>query len=200
MLVAALPMLTDCNASAPAPDPVNTDSSQLVAAGVARVQWDSGAHLADLNITQWTGLDAMIPSETRCRGWSTSGHPLFFDLNWRAVRNKTPVAGVTLSMSTTDGRPLMIAPPQTGCVPMSNYRIDPLPPLDGEQFVLQLFTSSAEATDGMLELVITFNGHREVLPLYPACTPDKGQGPSRTCTIDPVSFDEGAPYSQHWNI
>lgn len=196
----ALPALGACTSAGVTGSAPYTDTSRLVAAGVARVQWASTSQFADLNITQWSGLDAMAPSETRCRAWSTDRHTVFFDLNWRAVRNRTPVASVTLTISTPDGRPVMIALPDRPCLPMSRYRIGELPPDDGEQYVLQLFAPYASTNHAIGRLLVVVNGRREVLPLVPACSSDRGQSPSRTCTVEPISFDEGAPYSVNWRV
>ena len=175
------------------------DTSTLVAAGVARVHWDV-TQQADLNIRQMSGLDAVDPSQTSCARRLAGRTVLFFDLNWRGVVNKRTVAGITLTMLGPNGEALTVAEPDGRCVPMRDYRIDALPPLDGEQFVLQLLGISGRPRRVPTRLTVLFNGHRETLLLAPACAPDRGQTAARTCTLDPVSFDEGSGYSVHWNL
>jgi hypothetical protein len=177
----------------------SSDTSTLIAAGVARIHW-GGNQAADLNIRQMTGLDAGVPTQTSCDRRLGSRRVLYFDLNWRSVVNERPVGRVTLTVLRPDGDVLTVAEPDGRCLPMRNYRIDPLPPLDGEQFVLQLLDVVGRSYRGGMRLTVVFNGRRESLRLVPACPPDRGQTAARTCTIDPVSFDEGSGYSVHWYV
>jgi hypothetical protein len=176
-----------------------TDTSTLVAAGIARIQWNANQD-ADLNIRQMSGLDAVDASQTSCAKGLIGGRALYFDLNWRGVVNRKRVAGVTLTMLGPNGDALTVAEPDGRCVPLRDYRIDPLPPLDGEQLVLQLLGANVPTRRGPIRLTVLFNGHRESLRLAPACAPDGGQDAARTCAIDPVSFDEGSGYSVRWSL
>ena len=191
--------VTGC-ASHSAQEPVAADTVNptMVAAGVARIQW--GLQDADLNIRQMDGLDAVGPSETSCAHGLPSGRVLYFDLNWRGVVNKQTVDGITLTILGPDGAALTVAEPDGRCVPLRDYRIDALPPLNGEQYVLQLIGLRGPAQRGPVRLAVVFDGHRESLRLVPACTPNQGQDAGLSCPIDPVSFDENSAYSVRWDL
>jgi len=197
--VAATVALVGCASHRSEEPAAATDTSDLVAAGVARIQWDATQD-ADLNIRQMSGLDAVGASQTSCANGLAGGRALYFDLNWAGVVNKRAVAGVTLTILGPNGDALTVAEPDGRCVPLRDYRIDPLPPLDGEQYVLQLLGVSGPERRGPIRLTVLFNGHRESLRLTPACTPDRGQDAARTCTLDPVTFDEGSGYSVRWQL
>ena len=199
-LAAGALALTGCAShSAEEPAAAVTDSPTLVAAGVARIQWD-GIQDADLNIRQMDGLDAVDGSQTTCAHGLPSGRALYFDLNWRGIRNMKPVDGVTLTILGPNGDPLTVAEPDGRCAELRDYRIDELPPLDGEQFVLQLIGQRGPRQRGPVRLTVVFDGHRESLRMVPACTPDKGQDAAHACPVDPVGFDEDSGYSVRWDL
>ena len=197
--VAAAIALVGCASHRSEEPAAATDNSTLVAAGVARIQWGASQD-ADLNIRQMSGLDAVGASQTSCAKGLAGRRALYFDLNWSGVVNKRAVAGVTLTILGPNGDALTVAEPDGRCVSLRDYRIDPLPPLDGEQFVLQLLGASGPARRGPVRLTVLFNGHRESLRLAPACAPGLGQDAARTCAVDPVTFDEGSGYSVRWQL
>ena len=62
----------------------------------------------------------------------------------------------------------------------------------GEQYVLWLV---APATGDLHQLQVSIDGATTVLPLVRACGP-QGQNSTLSCTVNPVTFTPGAPFSR----
>jgi hypothetical protein len=168
---------------------VDNDTAQLVAAGVVRLSWGNGAHVADLTIDQMTSIDVLTPPLPACAVAAVGQHPLYFDLNWRSVQNFTRLPSVSLSMATPRATPLIALEPNGQCRALRSFPLGSLPANKGEQLVLQLVGPRLPTVPHLLRVDIDCQSVR--LPLVHTCG-DKAQPAALTCTVDPVSYVAGS--------
>jgi hypothetical protein len=139
-----------------------------------------------------TGMDAVFPGPpARCVTASLGRHLAYYDLNWRSVKNDTALPAVSLSLATPAGVPLVAQLPDGTCRTMKNYRVEALPANNGEQYVLQLFSARSRQ---LTSLTAQVDGTPSRVPLVPTCG-NRLQPDSMSCTVDPIGYDSGAPYT-----
>jgi hypothetical protein len=131
------------------------------------------------------------PPLRRCVVDAVGEQPAYFDLNWTSVHNHTALPAVFLTLRTPAGDPLTAEFPDGTCKPVQHLDLGPLPAGSREQFVLQLFAPKAGS---LRALNVTLAGRHARLPLVPTCG-DGEQPASMDCTVDPVTYGPGSPYS-----
>jgi hypothetical protein len=179
-----------CSSEGSSSSSVRLGDTELVSAGALRVHWTHTGAAAALTVRRMTGLDAVPMSEPQCARDLAGRRPVYLDVNWRAVERGAVVPSAAISMSA-HGSALTVVEPDGRCRPVENYRLEVLP--GRAQRVLQLV--GAEDPDLVLrEIVVIVDGKRAALPLIPVCG-TSGQPKSLSCTIDPVSYVGGAPFS-----
>jgi hypothetical protein len=179
-----------CGSNGSATSSVPVSHVELVSAGVLRVHWTHSGAAADLNIRRLTEMDGVPIPEPPCARDAGGSHPVFFDVNWRAVRQDHSVPKATLSVSTAPGQDITVVEPDGRCRLLTDYDLEEVPART--QRVLQLIASGEESSLHQLKVVV--DGRQVVFPLVPVCGPS-GQPPAQSCTLDPVSYVSGAPFS-----
>jgi hypothetical protein len=164
--------------------------NELLSAGVLRVHWTHTGEAADLNLRRLEEMDAVPIPEPQCARDVGGEHPVYIDLNWRAVKDDVVVPEARISIASADETFVTVVEPDGQCRLVQDYDLEKLPAK--MQRVMQLVTSGGAG--GPAQLTVVVNRHRLVLPLIPACGPS-GQSSSLSCTIDPVGYVSGAPFS-----
>ena len=166
------------------------DHAELVSAGVLRLNWAQGSQ-AYLTVRRMTAIDVLTPPLPNCVVAAAGPKPLYFDLNWTSVTNHTALPAVALTLRTADRRVLTAEFPDGRCKTVDGLSLGPLPSGDREQFVLQLY---APIVRPLRWIDVTIANRHVRLPLVHTCG-DRPQPHSQNCTVDPVSYDPGSPYS-----
>jgi hypothetical protein len=190
-LLALAALIMGCASEGSTP-PLEQDQAELVSAGVVRIHWTHTGAAADLNIRRMTGLEAVPIPEPKCSLDIGGSHPLYFDANWRAVKEGTRVPKTTISIAASPDRPVSVVEPDGQCRRVTDYDLEEVPA--GVQRVLQLVASGGPSGSSPLQLTLKVDDRSVVVPLVPVCG-STGQPPSLTCTVDPVGYVSGAPFS-----
>ena len=190
--VTAVLLVTGCSSSQH-PTYADTASSsagnpQMVAGGVLRVH-GGDTWTGELSVQQMSGFDAPV-ALPHCGRASAGAHRNYFNLNWRPLGHRGKTPAVRLSITTPEGLPVTAATINGTCARISDHHVNRL--ATGEQYLLWLV---APATAHLHQLQISLDGATTVLPLVRACGP-QAQTSTLTCTVDPVTFTPGAPFSR----